>query len=241
MKLDRRQFLADMLAIGAAISIPVALDQATPIQIDTAWDKLLQEPWYFDVDSADTITSSDTKEPELRSEVFDADLTDRCTVDSLISDIDNCWPLASHFQELALNELEEVQSSLEDDDSLSILERRRLKRLAKALDDEMNGWVAMVRNGGSKGLPRLKDEVAEWLANPIDYNDLEWLPRTAGAQGSALSFFETMPHENLAALGVVIVEGDHPGSTYFAAELRQPVQVANQVAKQLGLPIQFRT
>jgi hypothetical protein len=41
-------------------------------------------------------------------------------------------------------------------------------------------------------------------------------------------------------LGVVIVEGDHPGSDYFAAELRVEIADANRSAAKLGLPFRFR-
>ena len=37
-----------------------------------------------------------------------------------------------------------------------------------------------------------------------------------------------------------MVEGEHPGSTYYAAELRKPVHEANATAEDLGLPFRFR-
>jgi hypothetical protein len=49
-----------------------------------------------------------------------------------------------------------------------------------------------------------------------------------------------MDGKMLDALGVVIIEGDHPGSTYFAAELRGEMKVANAVAEREGLPFRFR-
>jgi hypothetical protein len=41
------------------------------------------------------------------------------------------------------------------------------------------------------------------------------------------------------ALGVVIIEGEHPGSSYFAAELRIPVEEANAIAEENGWTIRF--
>jgi hypothetical protein len=55
-----------------------------------------------------------------------------------------------------------------------------------------------------------------------------------------MSFFQDMDGKMLDALGVVIVEGDHPGSTYFAAELRGAMKEANSVAETEGLPFRFR-
>jgi hypothetical protein len=48
-----------------------------------------------------------------------------------------------------------------------------------------------------------------------------------------------MPLDICEELGVVIVEGDRPGSTYFAAELRQSIPDANRAAARLGLPFRF--
>ena len=39
--------------------------------------------------------------------------------------------------------------------------------------------------------------------------------------------------------GVVIVDGDRPGSNYIAAELKSSVEDANKAAERLGLPIRF--
>jgi hypothetical protein len=43
----------------------------------------------------------------------------------------------------------------------------------------------------------------------------------------------------LDALGVVIIEGEHPGSTYYAAELVRDIDDANRAAKAAGLPVRF--
>ena len=37
----------------------------------------------------------------------------------------------------------------------------------------------------------------------------------------------------------VIVEGEHPGSTYYAAELRGDIDVANRAAEAAGLRVRF--
>ena len=42
------------------------------------------------------------------------------------------------------------------------------------------------------------------------------------------------------ALGVQIVEGGHPGSSYYAAVLRQDVDYVNNIARSLGLKFRFR-
>lgn len=56
-------------------------------------------------------------------------------------------------------------------------------------------------------------------------------------QGCALSFFDRFEYNE--ALNIRIVEGDCPGSSYFAAELCTTVEEANRIAADLRLPIRF--
>lgn len=258
MNLNRREFLARMLAAGAAVSLPVKLAECSDEQIDNTWGKLLEEPWHFDVDAYGTITTSGVNAPDFRNQVFDevfyVDLTDQCTVESLILHIGECEPLLSHFRTLASEELFEIECRLEDDlaqeeddegspessDRLSNREREQFERQAKALRNESTGWVAMIRSGGTNCLQRFKDEIRDWLASPIELADWDWVECESG-QSCALQFFQDISPKLLDALGVVIVEGEHPGSSYYAAELRKPVETANQAAVLLGLPFQFRS
>ena len=53
-------------------------------------------------------------------------------------------------------------------------------------------------------------------------------------------YFENLDNETLDALGVEIIEGEYPGSSYYAAELRQDIDYANQVAREMGLGFRFR-
>ena len=239
MKLNRRNFLAGLIAVGATITLPVAFADATPAQVNTAWKQLLKSPWYFDVNESDTITDSSRTEPTIRSDVFFVNTGDCCTVDSLISDIEDCYPLTSHFRQLALTELGDVQDLLEDDD-LDGAERARLVKLVAALEDEDEGWAEWIRLEGVAGLSRLKDEAQTWLESDIEWGDYEWFPKYTGAQGHAMEFFESLPFETLKAIGVVIVEGDHPGSTYYAAELSTSIEQANVRVAELELPFRFK-
>jgi hypothetical protein len=138
MKLNRRNFLAGLIALGATIALPVAFADATPAQVNIAWKQLLKSPWYFDVTEFDTIVDGSVSEPTIRSEVFDVGTSERCTVNSLISDIEDCYQLTSHFQQLTLSEVSEAQCTLEDDD-LEATERARLMKLVAALADDDEG------------------------------------------------------------------------------------------------------
>jgi hypothetical protein len=101
-----------------------------------------------------------------------------------------------------------------------------------------NGWKEWIKIEGNSGAPRFKKVIVDWLAAPVEWQ--EDMPDNASAQGIAKRFFE---HEDLATLdklGVWIVEGEFPGSTYYAAELRNKVEEANEIAEKLGLLYRFR-
>jgi hypothetical protein len=93
---------------------------------------------------------------------------------------------------------------------------------------------------GKAALPRYEVEVEQWLASPIEPKDREWFPLSSGAQGRAKLFFESISYETLSALGVVIIEGDCPGSPCNAAELRQPINKANAAAAAMELSFRFK-
>jgi hypothetical protein len=63
-----------------------------------------------------------------------------------------------------------------------------------------------------------------------------YLPSSGTAQGAAFEFFEDMDENLLNGLGVEIVYGDRPGSTYYAAELTGDIGNANQAAKKKRSP-----
>jgi hypothetical protein len=49
IRLNRRQFLQGFAAVGATITIPHGISEATSAQIEKAWAELAANPWYFDV------------------------------------------------------------------------------------------------------------------------------------------------------------------------------------------------
>ena len=84
------------------------------------------------------------------------------------------------------------------------------------------------------------NSVQLWLADTSltdeDYDaaDLDGMT----AQGAALLFWrdgDLDPDD----FGIVIVEGEHPGSSYYAAELRESIEYANAQAEKLGAAVRF--
>lgn len=234
--INRRQFLVSLAALGAAIVLPA---DAASAQVNKAWEQMLRNPWFFEVNDSGTIVEPDGQEPRIRSDVYESiSLAYLNTPDDLIAEIDQYVELRGHVVSLAADELEEVESLIEE--GAAGLARKRLLALQAALQDPDDGWQAWVRLEGVTGLPRFKRVLEDWLAEPVDWSQMELWPRGWGGQGKALTFFEQLARDIRDELDIVIVEGDHPGSSYFVAELRGPIPDANEAAQRLGLPFRFR-
>jgi hypothetical protein len=89
---------------------------------------------------------------------------------------------------------------------------------------------------------RLPARLADWLEDEPDWALEEdyfapWFRQHVGA----LEYFNDLGFSRgaLKELGVRIVEGEHPGSTYYVAELRLPIDEANRRARELGIPVLF--
>jgi hypothetical protein len=85
-------------------------------------------------------------------------------------------------------------------------------------------------------------DLRKCLSKPPNLNfEDDYLPDCATAQGSALEYFREMDQDSLNLLGVKVIEGEHPGSTYYAAELHRTINEANLAAESAGLPVRYVT
>jgi hypothetical protein len=205
---------------------------------------------YFEVDEVGTITSPHFKEPKTNSEIFDVPVDDLETTKSIIFWIeqgDAQWnTLVWHFRSLARDEHGNPMRRIELQDYRDDKELQRMKRLAKALEDEDDGWKEWIKIEGKEGAPRFKKLIVDWLAAPIEWE--EDMPDNATAVGSAKHFFESEDLATLNKLDVWILEGDRPGSNYCAAvlgenladsvnpehALEKTLMEANEAAQKLG-------
>ena len=236
--MNRRTFLASLLATTASALLPMPFAEATPAEVDDLWHHLLDDPVYFEVDEFQTIRDPRVPEPETRGDIFE-DIEPACikTADQLIA-IAEPGPMWRKLIDLAENRRQEIEWSLDDD--LAPGERRRLKKVANLLADPDDGWKEWVRLEGRRSMAGLRKVVVDWLAEPIDWDEHDWFPDDIGSMGAAKVFFESLDLDALDALGIKIVEGEYPGSTYYAAELMGDVEEANVVAGRLGVPVRFR-
>jgi hypothetical protein len=257
IEINRREFLTALAAVGAVIVLPVDPSEA---EIEVAWKRLVADPWFFEVEEHGTIVAPGVEPPNVNADAYKSISVVRIRdVESLVAQVDEIDELRSHFQYLYTTHIEKQQESLETqidalatqmdeepDDSIEIksLQSRidETNELLDALDPyaDDDAWKAWVREAGTSGLSGFKLEVEKWLQSPVDERSWESWPESSSGQGQALSFFRGQEVSILYALSVVIVEGDHPGSTYYAAELKGSIDAANSAAARLELPFRFR-
>ena len=238
-RLNRRSFLLSLIALGASYVLPA---NATPTQVEQVWEEAIARPWHFTVNEWGTITDPDFTENESWGDVFSIVTGHLRTPDDVICTVDECQPLINHFQTLAEQELDTLADELEADPPPRLLRQRHIRKIVDAIESDPDyGWQNWIELEGKAGVERFRDEIDNWLDEPADYRQSEWFPLNHGSQGQAKAFFEDLDSETLRALRVVIIEGEHPGSTYYTAELRQSIEDANEAVATLGLPFRFRS
>ena len=210
--MNRRDFLKSLAAIGGAIAIPFdAIAIAPDLVINQAWQAAIAAPVTFYVNEYGAIST-------------EAD------------------PYASTTR-LALLELEEV-FDIRMLISLALEEWRVANLIEEAMaDDEAadpeGDWQTWLAQADSNTVDDLISETNDWLDGEPDERDWEKANhRGYSGRGAALSYFRDCFEDN-DLLDIVIVEGDCPGSSYFAAELRMSLPEANALVEEHGIPIRF--
>jgi hypothetical protein len=242
VRINRRQFLEGLAAVGATIALPIGIAEATPAQVDEAWASLAEDPWYFEVGEwGNAIVDPDVPEPMVRSDVFGVVDRHPRTLDHLISQVENIQPLQNEFQQRAFDVAEELWKQLDAlrDESGAIDSGSRERQIGD-LNDAVNGWEAYLRIGGDERLDEHWEFLDEWMQGVLRGDELDYAGYDWHGQGRAFKFFAGMDRGIRDELGVVVVEGDHPGSDYLAAELRGDIGRSNLTAERLGLPFRFR-
>ncbi len=240
-EINRRAFLQALIAAGASYTLPV---KATKAQVDKVWAAAQANPWFFDVNDHGTLVDADIPEPKVWADVFDITTSESNDIESLIREIQSCPPLSSYMDRVLENEIESLEEELDEDELETSKEQKALLKKIEALkefrDENEEPWIDWIELEGKSGIAKFNELIDDWLTDPIDWMQSEFFPVRSGPQGAALGFFEDQEYDLLDALGVVIVDGEHPGSSYYAAELRNGIEDANAVAESLGLPFRFR-
>lgn len=223
--MNRREFLKSLVAIGWSPTLPgVSLAEAPNAVIDQVWSEAISNPMVFYVKPWGTISfGNDDAYPSTRRSLFA--LTPVASREDLFALGDEL----STFEWLLENEwLEGCEVDEDGDDEDCGL------RAASFTD-----WQSWLEAAPDEVIEEVVNHTNEWLEEFPDENDWEIANRRGYTdQGSALTFFRD-DFEFNGLFNIVIVEGDHPGSSYYAAELHMDVDDANQLAAEEGIPVRF--
>lgn len=196
--------------------------------------------------SGGTLKPAGFKEAETRAEFYD-DLVDQWERSSpdLAYAMDELQPLAWAVQSIYSDIRDDLEARIDNaseenkPDSKKIAQLKvRLASMPEEPEEGVADWLRTIDGEyfASYVVPRIR----QWFSDPPNRNfEDDYLPESATGQGWALDYFRNMDRDSLKLIGVVIVEGDLPGSTYYAAELRGGIEKANKAAKRSGLNVRF--
>lgn len=241
IEINRRTFLQALIAAGASYALPT---KATQAQVDELWAQAQANPWYFEVNELGTLVEADAASPQIWADIFDVTPRGFTTPKSVIGEIETAPLLVSHISNLMDDEIDSLENDLEDNPPSKNQElialKKKIDTLKKAREESNDPWMDWIEMEGEAGVAKFRGHVDDWLSKSIDWMQSEWFPSGSMPQGAALNFFHRQPYDLLEALGVVIIEGEHPGSSYYAAELVGSIKEANANAERLGLPFRFK-
>jgi hypothetical protein len=222
--MNRRTFLKTLVALGA--SLPLDLLAATEPEIDATWERIRDVWGLFEVDDYGTLSYANFEEPQTRFDAYGIDDASELDASDIARNPHLAYEAQSHYEALLQEHVEDEENGPSAEDIAELAE---------------SGWEDWLESCSPEERTELDRVLNECLADSPDWSGYEGelLYTGATAQGGAYQYFLQRDIDELDALGVVIIEGEHPGSSYFAAELRIPVEEANEIADENGWTIRF--
>jgi hypothetical protein len=244
MNLDRRSFLKGLIAISALPPTLTAIPSQNLTPTADVWREIEESPTVFFVRNGRTIDLEDYSPPATRGEGFDFGNYELRNVENLLSSSKETQPVMWELE----RQYEKYRHSLIDHERAGTREERSLDQMETAVDwpeqadDEIiEKWMRQMSEPDfaqlRMAMQKWADSEPNWFADEGAYFNV-----TSSGQEYALDFFENYAGMDvLDELEIGIVEGDHPGSNYLAAELYLPIDEANEKAIAAAIPIRFRS
>ncbi len=180
--------------------------------------KTEMSPITFKVYDGGTLAIDGVEESPTRGDCWGLYLSTPPTADQVVSIMDENWDAKQVIGQVCLD----AQGIGDQDPDLEI--------------EELRVWL----QASPENLQKAAGELSKWLddttLNEGDYDQAALSGITP--QDAALLFWrdgDLDPDD----FGIEIIEGECPGSSYYAAELRKPIDYANEVAQRLGVAVEF--
>jgi hypothetical protein len=107
--------------------------------------------------------------------------------------------------------------------------RAQLKLLPIRAKKGLAGWLAEL---SQPAFEQLQADAKNWVSAPPQDGEPD-------GQAHALNYIRDLAPEIRDLLGVSVIEGQHPGSDYYAAELNISIEAANRIATEHRIPVPF--
>jgi hypothetical protein len=189
----------------------------------------------FRVSPSGTIVWAECIAPETRDEAFDFGAYELQSAEHLVERADLIQPITWELQRLYEGYHQEKLDEFETEDEIEAYE--------EVWPQDADEGIALkwVLQCSDEDFKKVRSQMEDWAkAEPDLMNEVDFFQIPAGEQDAAYKFFsDGVESEVLARLDIRIVEGEYPGSTYYAAELRIPVEEANARAGAAGIAIRF--
>ena len=247
--ISRRQFLKLVSGMGLGIAIaPVKLEAAGISTLNRLWRQANQTPLLFDVTEYGTLSIADYPEPKIRRDAYSLSFGWDDTPAELSLAVNSCIPLSWFAADLHREALE-VRYQSECDSliaqigcpgaALKIMANRSKHWGRSDCPVVVQDWL---ENLCPADFEDAVTAVKDWLDNEPDWtSEYEYFDDWADGQRAALNFFRDIDLDSLSGIKIDIVEGEHPGSTYYAAELAMDPDEANAIALCERIPLRFRS
>ena len=225
--MDRRTFLKTLASLGASIALPFDLATASPKEVDVAWQAATQAWGLFEVNEYGTLSYANFEPPKTRRDAYWFSGASEFDADT----IEGHWSLNERIKDIYRDALIDAAENdpLVDEPDLDAIEERVEK-----------GWAEWFKRAKGADEAAIEAAIDDWLdAEPDWCNEWEALYKSGTAQGAAYDHFLSEDLDVMDALNILVIEGDCPGSSFFAAELRMSSEEANEIAEANGWEIRF--
>jgi hypothetical protein len=246
--ISRRQFLKLASGIGLGLAIaPLKLEAASTATLNQVWQQANQTPLLFDVAEYGTLSVADYPEPKIRSDVYAIDSHWNESPATLALAAESCIPLswfaADLHREAIEQKLDSISESLHELLGCSDATQKIMANIRQSCGDSdcpevVEEWLSNLKQAEFDSVVQ---DIDRWLAaEPNWTHECEYFEEWADGQRAALNFFRGIDLDSISGIHIDIVEGEHPGSTYYAAELAMDPEEANTIAAHEGIPLRFR-
>ena len=108
------------------------------------------------------------------------------------------------------------------------------KQLKTRLKQEESRFEHLISASGRWNI----DEVQEWLDSDVEFDDLSLREgMTYTPYGPPIEFYDQLPYADSEKIGLALIEGDHPGSSFAGIQLLNTPDDANRELQKLGINV----